>query len=154
MGRRRFRVQPLPEVKQPVLVANGSNDVMVPTINSFTMAQLLPNAQLIVYPDSGHGFLFLYPDLFVDHACGFYANRAPAFTPGETARGITCHCSRKSRLRHRSRRRHRQASAIAFARDGASVIVAEYRNQPGAFGRNRRNDPRPAERPSSCGGCH
>jgi pimeloyl-ACP methyl ester carboxylesterase len=34
----------LPEIKQPVLVANGSHDVMVPTINSFTMAQLLPNA--------------------------------------------------------------------------------------------------------------
>ena len=39
-------------ISQPVLVANGSNDVMVPTINSFTMAQLLPNAQLIIYPDS------------------------------------------------------------------------------------------------------
>jgi pimeloyl-ACP methyl ester carboxylesterase len=61
----------LSEIKQPVLVANGSNDVMVPTINSFTMAQLLPNAQLIVYPDSGHGFLFQYPDLFVDHALRF-----------------------------------------------------------------------------------
>ena len=61
----------LAEIKQPVLVANGSNDVMVPTINSFTMAQLLPDAQLIVYPDSGHGFLFQYPDLFVDHALRF-----------------------------------------------------------------------------------
>jgi pimeloyl-ACP methyl ester carboxylesterase len=61
----------LAEIKQPVLVANGSNDVMVPTINSFTMAQLLPNAQLIVCPDSGHGFLFQYPDLFVDHALRF-----------------------------------------------------------------------------------
>jgi len=61
----------LAEIKQPVLVANGSNDVMMPTINSFTMAQLLPNAQLIVYPDSGHGFLFQYPELFVDHALRF-----------------------------------------------------------------------------------
>jgi pimeloyl-ACP methyl ester carboxylesterase len=61
----------LAEIKQPVLVANGSKDVMVPTINSFTMAQLLPNAQLIIYPDSGHGFLFQYPDLFVDHAVRF-----------------------------------------------------------------------------------
>jgi pimeloyl-ACP methyl ester carboxylesterase len=61
----------LDEIKQPVLVANGSNDVMVPTINSFTMAQLLPNAQLIIYPDSGHGFLFQYPELFVDHALRF-----------------------------------------------------------------------------------
>jgi pimeloyl-ACP methyl ester carboxylesterase len=61
----------LGEIKQPVLVANGSNDVMVPTINSFIMAQLLPDAQLIVYPDSGHGFLFQYPELFVDHALRF-----------------------------------------------------------------------------------
>jgi len=36
----------LAEIKQPVLVANGSNDMMVPTINSFTMSQLRPNAQL------------------------------------------------------------------------------------------------------------
>jgi pimeloyl-ACP methyl ester carboxylesterase len=61
----------LGEIKQPALVANGSNDVMVPTVNSFTMAQLLPNAQLIIYPDSGHGFLFQYPELFVDHALRF-----------------------------------------------------------------------------------
>ncbi len=61
----------LAEIKQPVLVANGSNDVMVPSGNSFTMAQLLPNAQLIIYPDSCHGFLFQYPELFVDHALRF-----------------------------------------------------------------------------------
>ena len=45
--------------------------MIVPTISSFTMAQFLPNAHLIVYPDSGHGFLFPYPDLFVDHALRF-----------------------------------------------------------------------------------
>ena len=55
----------LAEIKQPVLVANGSNDAMVPT------AQLLPNAEPIVYPDSGHGSLFQYPYLFVDHALRF-----------------------------------------------------------------------------------
>jgi pimeloyl-ACP methyl ester carboxylesterase len=37
---------------------NGINDIMVLTINSFTLAQHIPNAQLIVYPDSGHGAHF------------------------------------------------------------------------------------------------
>jgi pimeloyl-ACP methyl ester carboxylesterase len=44
---------------------------MVPTINSFTLSQRMPNAQLIVYPDSGHGSQFQYPELFVSHARTF-----------------------------------------------------------------------------------
>ena len=61
----------LGEIKQPVLVANGHNDVMVPTINSFTMAQKIKGAMLIVYPDSGHGFLFQYPGTFTRHVLNF-----------------------------------------------------------------------------------
>jgi len=55
-------------ITQPTLVVNGSNDIMVPTINSFTLAQHIPDAQLIIYPDSGHASLFQYPDLFLSHA--------------------------------------------------------------------------------------
>ena len=61
----------LGEIKQPVLVVNGSNDVMIPTYNSFLMAQRIPKAQLIVYPDSGHGALFQYPEQFVRHSLDF-----------------------------------------------------------------------------------
>lgn len=61
----------LSEIKQPVLVANGHNDIMSPTINSFVLSQRLPNAHLIVYPDSGHGFLFQYPERFVEHTLIF-----------------------------------------------------------------------------------
>jgi pimeloyl-ACP methyl ester carboxylesterase len=61
----------LGEIKQPVLVANGHSDVMVPTINSYTMAQKIANATLIVYPDSGHGFLFQYPEMFSRHVLEF-----------------------------------------------------------------------------------
>ncbi len=57
----------LKTIKQPTLVVNGNNDVMVPTINSFNLSQHIPNAQLNVYPDSGHGSQFQYPELFVTH---------------------------------------------------------------------------------------
>ena len=57
----------LKTIKQPTLVVNGHTDIMVPTINSFTLSQYIPNAQLIVYPDSGHGAHFQYPELFVAH---------------------------------------------------------------------------------------
>ncbi|MFJ5270954.1 alpha/beta fold hydrolase [Streptomyces sp. NPDC088358] len=54
----------LGRLDHPVLVANGHDDVMVPTINSFIMAQRLPNAEPAVYPDSGRGFLFQYAEIF------------------------------------------------------------------------------------------
>ena len=51
-------------ITQPVLVANGDNDRMVPTKNSYLLAERLPNARLKIYPDAGHGFLFQYPAEF------------------------------------------------------------------------------------------
>jgi pimeloyl-ACP methyl ester carboxylesterase len=51
-------------ITQPVLVANGDNDRMVPTHNSRLLADRLPDARLRIYPDAGHGFLFQYPAEF------------------------------------------------------------------------------------------
>src|ERR1700688_2988378 len=62
------RFAELKAIEQPTLVVNGHHDIMVPTINSFTLSQNIPNAQLIIYPDAGHGALFQVPELFVAHA--------------------------------------------------------------------------------------
>ena len=58
-------------IKQPTLIAQGSNDVIIPTAHSVTLQQNLPNAQLTIYPDSNHGSIYQYPELFVANATAF-----------------------------------------------------------------------------------
>jgi pimeloyl-ACP methyl ester carboxylesterase len=58
-------------IRQPVLVANGIEDVMIPTFQSYALAQAILSARLIVYPDSGHAFLFQYPREFGDEVTRF-----------------------------------------------------------------------------------
>jgi pimeloyl-ACP methyl ester carboxylesterase len=58
-------------ITQPTLVANGDNDPMMITQNSHLLAHHLPNAQLRIYPDAGHGFLDQYPTEFADHVNEF-----------------------------------------------------------------------------------
>lgn len=52
-------------ITQPVLVANGDDDVMVPTSNSHDLARRLPDAELVIYPDAGHGGVFQHHRAFV-----------------------------------------------------------------------------------------
>lgn len=54
----------LQDIKVPVLVTNGKNDIMAPTVNSFILQQQLPYAYLHLYPDSGHGHLFQFPKAY------------------------------------------------------------------------------------------
>jgi pimeloyl-ACP methyl ester carboxylesterase len=61
----------LKDIRQPTLIVQGSNDVIVPTVNSYILQQNLPNAQLILYPDANHGSFYQYPELFVSQADQF-----------------------------------------------------------------------------------
>ena len=61
----------LGRVQHPVLVVNGDDDVMVPSFNSFELARRLPNAQLSIFPDAGHGGIFQHHAAFVQQALTF-----------------------------------------------------------------------------------
>jgi pimeloyl-ACP methyl ester carboxylesterase len=65
------RLTRLAAITQPTLVANGDNDPMMITENSRLLARHLPNAQLRIYPDAGHGFLDQYPEEFADEVNAF-----------------------------------------------------------------------------------
>ena len=63
----------LSSIRQPVFVANGDHDRMVPTSNTIDLAERLPNSQLKIYPDAGHGGIFQFHDEFVAQALEFLA---------------------------------------------------------------------------------
>lgn len=65
--------QDLTRIRIPVLVANGENDIMVPTPNSHDLARRIPGAELVIYPDAGHGGIFQYYVQFVPTALAFLA---------------------------------------------------------------------------------
>lgn len=65
--------QDLGRIHIPVLVANGDNDIMVPTSNSRDMARRIPNAKLVIYEDASHGGIFQYHAQFVPKALAFLA---------------------------------------------------------------------------------
>jgi pimeloyl-ACP methyl ester carboxylesterase len=65
------RFRELGRITQPCLVVNGMLDTMIPVRNSYLLAEHLPNATLLIYPDAGHGSLFQFHDSFVQQATQF-----------------------------------------------------------------------------------
>jgi pimeloyl-ACP methyl ester carboxylesterase len=61
----------LSSIHQPVLAINGETDKMVPTKNTVDLDQRLPNSQLVLYPDAGHGGVFQFHEDFVKRALEF-----------------------------------------------------------------------------------
>jgi len=61
----------LTSIHQPALVMNGESDKMVPTTNTVDLDRRLPNSQLVIYPDAGHGGVFQFHEDFVKRALAF-----------------------------------------------------------------------------------
>ena len=54
-------LQRLTGINNPTLIIQGDNDLMIPTKLSHLMTGLIPQAQIRIYPDAAHGFMFQYP---------------------------------------------------------------------------------------------
>ena len=65
------RPQDLSVIHQPVLVVNGDSDRMVPSVNSTDLARRVPNGELVIYPDAGHGGIFQFHQQFLETALEF-----------------------------------------------------------------------------------
>ena len=65
--------QDLGAIGKPVLIANGDQDKMVPSSNAIDLARRLPNAELELYEDAGHGGIFQQHEAFVRRALEFLA---------------------------------------------------------------------------------
>ena len=65
------RYSDLKNIRHRTLVVNGHDDIMVPTVNSFILQQKLSDARLILFPDSGHGSHFQFPEEFAEAATRF-----------------------------------------------------------------------------------
>ena len=63
--------QDLSVIKQPVLVVNGDSDKMVPSSNTTELKNRIPNSEIIIYKDAGHGGIFQYNEEFVKSALKF-----------------------------------------------------------------------------------
>jgi pimeloyl-ACP methyl ester carboxylesterase len=70
------RYATLKKTKHPALVVHGTKDIVVQPINAFILATHLPDAQLIMYPDSNHGAHYQHAELFLKHAKLFLSDGA------------------------------------------------------------------------------
>jgi pimeloyl-ACP methyl ester carboxylesterase len=58
-------------IELPVFVANGDSDPMIKPHYSYLLAGLLPQAQVKIYPDAAHGFLFQHHRKFATDVHAF-----------------------------------------------------------------------------------
>jgi pimeloyl-ACP methyl ester carboxylesterase len=57
------RLEKLQSTRTPILIISGDNDISTAVENWFALNRRIPNAHLMVYPESGHGPQHQYPEL-------------------------------------------------------------------------------------------
>ena len=65
------RYATLKSITHPTLIVHGNKDIVVTPINAFILAEHLPNAQLIMYPDANHAAYAQYAENFLGNARQF-----------------------------------------------------------------------------------
>lgn len=63
----------LSEIKNPTLVATGTDDPLIPPQNSKMLAQRIPGAKLVEYKGSSHGFMSQVRDAFIKDLLDFFS---------------------------------------------------------------------------------
>jgi pimeloyl-ACP methyl ester carboxylesterase len=62
------RYEMLEKIVHKTLIIHGNKDIVVQPINALILAERLPDAQLVVYPDSSHGAQYQHASLFLKQA--------------------------------------------------------------------------------------
>ncbi len=62
----------LEKIEHKTLIIHGNKDVVVQPINALILPERLPDAQLVVYPDSSHGAQYQHASLFLKQANLFF----------------------------------------------------------------------------------
>jgi pimeloyl-ACP methyl ester carboxylesterase len=68
------RYATLRSIAHPTLIVHGNKDIVVTPINAFILAEHLPNAQLIMYPDSNHAAFSQHRKAFLEHVRIFFTD--------------------------------------------------------------------------------
>lgn len=63
----------LREIRVPVLIATGTEDIVIPASNALKLVNAIPGAWLARFPDSGHAFIAQYPRELADLINSFLA---------------------------------------------------------------------------------
>ena len=61
----------LPRIQAPTLVINGEDDALIPSENSRIMAERIPDAELVLFPKTGHLYFDELPEESAKIVTGF-----------------------------------------------------------------------------------